>query len=153
MKSLTLFTSLVLSNMLFGSSSRSRVNAQDFNDPDENFAPVEDSFLMFPLTDKDYQNWESEGTAVLHKSKAIIVPETEGSKGMIFTTTPNPSAKAWNAQIDFDFGNANESKRGGGGFGIHYVRNVMRMEEDEGFYGYTQKFDGVGIYANAFLRQ
>ena len=48
-----------------------------FDEPvntDPNFKAVEDAFLLFPLIEKDYYNWNTLGSAVFLREKAILTP-------------------------------------------------------------------------------
>ena len=44
---------------------------------DPAFKPLEDQCLLFPMTKADFKLWNTMGSAVLHKNKAIIAPETK----------------------------------------------------------------------------
>ena len=35
-------------------------------DHDPQFAPIEEQYLMFPMTEHDFENWNSLGTGVFH---------------------------------------------------------------------------------------
>jgi hypothetical protein len=74
----------------------------DLPKTDPNFRPIEDQFLIFPLTTKDYNNWNSVGAAVFLKNKAVITPGLAYMKGNIHTTKPLPEAyiDAWEAHLD-----------------------------------------------------
>lgn len=43
-------------------------------------------YLDFPITKKDFSQWETMGTAVILKNRAVIAPETRDKKGIIFST-------------------------------------------------------------------
>ena len=58
-------------------------------DVDPNYSPIENMFLLFPMTEKDFWNWESHGSAVFLQNKAVIAPEAVNRKGLIHTTQMN----------------------------------------------------------------
>ena len=59
------------------------------SDPaDPDFKAIENQFLIFPLTHKDFENWETLGTAVFLRSKVVLTPEANFRKGIIHTTKP-----------------------------------------------------------------
>ena len=49
---------------------------------------VESQTLLFPMTSKDFDNWNSLGSAVFLYDKAVITPEATDRKGAIHTTKP-----------------------------------------------------------------
>jgi hypothetical protein len=57
----------------------------DRTNTDPDFAPVEDMFLIFPMTEKDFWNWNSLGSAVFLQNKAVLAPEASFRKGLIHT--------------------------------------------------------------------
>lgn len=94
---------------------------------DPNFRPLEDQFLIFPLTTKDYSNWNSVGTAVFLKDKAVITPGgLKHLKGNIHTTKPIQAdyIDAWEAHLDIEMGQEDTTDVGMGGLALYYLRNV-----------------------------
>ena len=134
----------------------SLVRAQDGKpDTDPAFHPIEEGFLMFPMLQKDYENWNSVGTSIFLKNKAVIAPDSgDLLRGFIHTTKPNPNKDAWVAHLEVDIGNEeNSNLRGGGGIGVYYVRNVDEYSNVQAnYYGYTNKFEGALISLNALLK-
>jgi len=57
--------------------------------------PVESHYLDFPISYKDFDNWETSGSSVHLKDKIVLVPETKLVKGMLYATQPNPIYKQW----------------------------------------------------------
>lgn len=53
---------------------------------DPSFKVEPSHYLDFPISKKDFLNWESIGTAVILKNQAVIAPETRDKKGIIFST-------------------------------------------------------------------
>jgi len=116
------------------------------------YRPIEDQMLLFPMLEKDYFHWGSLGSAVFLSGKAVIAPEAIGKKGLIHTVEPNEKKDHWLAMIDFKIGRekTKEFNRGGEGFAIYYLRNFDAGNPDilNNFYGFTDEYDGVGIFIN-----
>ena len=74
---------------------------------DPNFRPLEDQFLLFPMTSKDFSNWNSHGTGVFLKDKLVLTPGIENMKGLVHSTKSMPPAaiNGWETHIDLDIGN------------------------------------------------
>lgn len=102
--------------------------AQDIVLPstDPNFKPLEDQFLMFPMTQKDFSNWNSHGTAVFLKDKLVLTPGIENMKGLVHTTKsmPREAMNGWETHVDLDIGSNFDQQMGSGGFALYYLRNV-----------------------------
>jgi hypothetical protein len=92
------------------------------------------------------------GGALLMKQKAIITPETRDKKGILYSTEPNPLLDSWLTEIELHIGNERETHRGGTGLGIFYLKNVDKVTNKESIFGYTNRFEGLGIYLNTILR-
>ena len=75
------------------------------------------------MTEKDFWNWGSQGSAVLHLNKAVIAPETSGTKGLIYTTQPNRNKDHWLAIMDFKIGRdkVKEMNKSGDGMAVYYL--------------------------------
>jgi len=104
------------------------------------------------MTTKDYSNWNTAGTAVFLKDKAVIVPELIHMKGNIHTTKALPAENidAWEAHLDVDMGQNGTSDIGLGGLALYYLRNVDSNEN--GLFGYSAKFDGAAVVINSMLK-
>ena len=94
-------------------------------DTDPSYEPIENQFLLFPMVEKDFWNWNSLGSAVFLENKAVIAPEATNRKGLIHTMQPNPNADHWYAVLDFNIGRAKtkETNKSGDGLAIYYLRN------------------------------
>jgi len=69
---------------LFNSLSRAQVEEEDRSDP--GFKAIEEQFLIFPLLEKDYDAWNTMGSAVFLKDSAILTPQVPSRKGLMYTT-------------------------------------------------------------------
>ena len=78
------------------------------NDP--NCMPVETHYLVFPLLQKDFNNWSTNYSSVILRDKVIVSPESQGLRGFIHTVTPNPIKENWIARIDFNIGRKKAAK-------------------------------------------
>lgn len=91
------------------------------------------------------------GAAFTHKNKVIIVPETRDKKGILYATEVNPHTDAWLADIELHMGNDMQTHRGGTGLGIFYLRSLDKVSHKESIFGYSNRFEGMGIYLNTVL--
>ena len=120
-KSLVCLTLVFCTSVLAKNSGE--VNERRAGSPD--YKPIENHFLLFPMTSKDFWNWDATGSAVFLKNKAVLAPETTGAKGSIFSQQPNPKRDHWYAILDFNIGRdkVKETNQSGEGLGIYYLRN------------------------------
>ena len=109
------------------------------------------------MTEKDFWNWNSVGSAVFLRNKAILAPEVSNRKGAIHTMVPNSKPDHWYAILDFNIGRdkVKEMNKSGEGFAIHYLRNMDSGNPDinSNFYGFQDDFDGIGIFINTIQTQ
>ena len=119
---------------------------------DPSYAPLKDQYLMFPMLEHDFENWNSLGSAIFLNNKAVITPEAKNRKGLIHTREPNPNYKHWYAALDFNIGRdkIKELNQAGEGMAIYYLRNFDSADPqiNENFYGFIDNFDGIGIFVN-----
>lgn len=101
--------------------------AQDLVMPDSepNFRPMEDQWLIFPMTNKDFSNWQTEGSAVFLRNHLVVSPGSKNLKGLVYNTNPTPtgSVRGWIAEFDLDLGNNDLLELGSGGISIYFLRN------------------------------
>ena len=62
---------------------------------------------MFPMTEHDFENWNSLGTGVFHQNFAVLVPEIPNKAGGIVTKSANPKPDHWYAVVDYDIDTSN----------------------------------------------
>ena len=115
---------------------------------------IENQFLMFPLTSKDYENWETRGSAVFLKNRVVIVPEVMMTTGIIHAKKPlaKDFSAAWIAVVEVDIGSTAINSLGSGGMGIYYLRDVDEQSNMSGQFGYNNKFDGIAIVINPLVK-
>lgn len=54
--------------------------------------------------------------------------------------------------VEVNLGNDKGTKRGGTGLGIFYLKTVDQVSHKESIFGYTNRFEGLGIYMNSILK-
>ena len=106
---------------------------------------------MFPLIEKDYSNWNTLGSAVFLKEKAVITPQVGDRRGLIHTTKPNMTPNHWMAIVDFKMGNRDNQHVVGEGMGIYYLKDIDPDNPNllNNFYGYTNDYRGFGVLINS----
>ena len=146
-KLLTLCTTALL---VIESNAAQEIDERDSSDPA--FAPIQNQYLIFPMIEKDFWNWSSQGSAVFLENKAVIAPEASGRKGLIHTNQPNMKKDHWYAIMDFNIGRdkVKEMNKSGDGMAMYYLRNFDSGNPDnnQNFFGYQDEFDGIGIFIN-----
>ena len=71
---------------------------------DPNYKPLENLFLLFPMMRSDFKLWNSMGSAVFLKNKAIIAPEAKNTKGLIHAKNVNTNIENWMVDINLGIG-------------------------------------------------
>lgn len=56
------------------------------------FQLVESHSLEFPVTQKEFSNWFSYGSAIIMKNRVVIAPEVQDKKGALQATALAPEA-------------------------------------------------------------
>lgn len=119
---------------------------------DPHFRIEQNHFLDFPVMKKDFNTWQTVGAAVILRNKTILAPEVKDKKGILYSKLPNPLTKDWMLDVEVNIGNAKHSSRGGTGLGIFYVKNVDQISHKESIFGYSNRFEGLGVYINSVLK-
>ena len=89
------------------------------------------------MIEHDFERFNTHGSAIFLKNKAVVVPEIRNSKGFIHTMANNYSRDHWIAHVDLTIGNKSQSRRSGAGVGIFYVRNIDEHSRNDGQAGYS----------------
>jgi hypothetical protein len=55
------------------------------------------------------------------------------------------------ADLELHMGNEQLSHRGGTGLGIYYTRNIEKISHKDSIFGYSNVYQGLGIYLNTIL--
>jgi hypothetical protein len=115
---------------------------------------MEEQCLLFPMTSKDFDNWETAGTAVFLKDYLVVSPSSSNLKGIAYAknSLPTEAIKNWEAHIDLDMGNNEQTELGSGGLAFYYLRNYEANQKG-GLYGYTNKFDGIAVVFSTFVKK
>lgn len=54
--------------------------------------------------------------------------------------------------LEVNVGNDRRTSRGGTGLGIFYLKNVDQVSHKESIFGYSNRFEGLGVYLNSILK-
>jgi hypothetical protein len=92
------------------------------------------------------------GAAVIMKNRSILAPEVKDKKGIMYAKNPNPLVKDWMLDVELNLGNTKRTARGGTGLGIFYLKSVDKVSHKESIFGYTNRFEGLGIYLNTIMK-
>jgi hypothetical protein len=92
------------------------------------------------------------GAGLILKNKIVIAPESRDKKGIIYSTEPNPLMDSWMIDVELHMGNEKQTHRGGTGVGIFYLKNIDKVSHQESIFGFSNRFDGLGVYLNTILR-
>lgn len=79
--------------------------------------------MEFPVSQLEFDNWESLGSSVFLKNRAVLVPELSLHTGAFLSKNivNDDSDNKWNMDIQLDIGNDDETNSGGNGVGIYYL--------------------------------
>lgn len=91
------------------------------------------------------------GAALIHKNKVVIAPEAKDKKGILYSTQQNQFYDSWVAEIELHLGNKKKTIRGGTGLGIFYLRSVDKASHTDSIFGYSNRYEGLGVYLNTIL--
>jgi len=116
------------------------------------FKPSADHYLDFPLMRKDFTHWATVGAAVMLKSKLVLSPEVKDKRGILYSTRPNTLERHWMLDVELDMGNEAKSARGGTGLALFYARSIDQVSHRESIFGYSNRFEGLGIYLNTIVK-
>lgn len=86
------------------------------------------------------------------KNRTVLAPEVKDKKGILYARNPNPLVKDWMLDVEIDLGNSKKTTRGGTGLGIFYLKSVDKVSHKESIFGYTNRFEGLGIYLNTIMK-
>ena len=56
------------------------------------------------------------------------------------------------ADIEAHIGNDKQTGRGGTGMAIYYLRSIDQISHKESVFGYSSRFEGLGIYLNSIFK-
>ncbi len=86
------------------------------------------------------------------RNRTVIVPESRDKKGMVYNSQPNELVKDWMLDLEIEIGNEKKTYKGGTGLGIFYLRSVEETLHQETTFGYSNRFEGLGIYLNTLMK-
>ena len=110
-------------------------------------------FLESPFAEADFDRWEQAGSSVFTKNKIVLNPAIKDSKGAIFNknNVVLGTYHDWIIDLKVNIGNDAQTSKGGNGMGIYYLRSLNKEDIGTSLFGYSKKFDGLGIFLNTLL--
>lgn len=69
----------------------------------------------------------------------------------MYSVEQNPLTESWLLDVELNIGSEKKPVRGGTGVGIFYLNSVDQVSHKESIFGYTNRFEGLGIYLNTLL--
>jgi len=112
-----------------------------------------DYSLEFPLTEEDFRNWETQGSAIFEKDKLILNPEAKTRQGLAFNKKLLVE-REWMIDFEIQIGNQMKSTFGTNGMGIFIMKEILSKEVDQNnLFGYSNEIIGAAIYLNSGLRK
>ena len=86
------------------------------------------------MTNKEFENWNTLGTSLFTKTKAILLPELASKTGAIYNKffTGKDEKDEWIVDIKLRIGNEDQTLKGGNGVGIFYLRNLNGEDFGQG---------------------
>jgi len=89
---------------------------------------MEEHTMESPVSDKEFDNWETHGASIFQKNRIILMPEVADKRGAIFSNKFTKHRDSWIVDIKMRIGNDNQTPKGGNGVGIYYLRSVDQSE-------------------------
>ena len=86
------------------------------------------------------------------RNRTVVVPEAKDKKGMVYNSQANPLKRDWMVDIEVEIGNWKRSSRGGTGLAIYYLKQIDPASHMDASFGYTNRFEGLGIYLNTLIK-
>ena len=87
---------------LINANIQKMVIANDDEFSDCHGGPEENQCLEFPMIGESFKSqWNSLGSAIFFKNKAVLVPEISGAKGAIHTTYLTLDKEKWHGVLEF----------------------------------------------------
>lgn len=137
------FTTLIAALLFTGS----KFVTADEGEP--TYRIIENLSMEAPITNKEFENWETTGAAVMTKNNIILCPEITDKKGAIYAKSQAPNKEKWIVDIRVKVGNDEETFKGGTGLGFWYLRDLNKEDLNQGLMGYSKRFDGLGVFLNS----
>jgi len=141
----------VLMKQFFATCLLSGVGLCQNQGQDLSYKIQENFYLGFPSEKKDFQNWGAIGSAFLHKNKAVIVPQSVNSKGLLYTLNTYDKTN-WMVDMEFKLENEVKTNRGGAGFSVFYLSELDLGKYKDTVFGYSNIYDGLCVLFNSVLR-
>jgi hypothetical protein len=79
-----------------------------------------------PITNKEFENWETKGASVFTKGNIVLVPEVVDKKGAIINKAMVPNKDDWIVDLKVRIGNDAQTTKGGAGLGLYYLSDLNR---------------------------
>jgi hypothetical protein len=89
-----------------------------------NFKIIEKFSMETPITNKEFDNWQTEGASVFLKNEIVLVPELKDRKGAIWNKFHTAKTDEWLIEMRVKIGNEMRTAKGGAGLGIHYLQEI-----------------------------
>ena len=89
-----------------------------------NFKIIEQFSMETPITNKEFDNWQTEGASVFLKNEIVLVPELKDRKGAIWNKFHTAKTDEWLIEMRVKIGNEMRTAKGGAGLGIHYLKEI-----------------------------
>lgn len=97
--------------------------------------------------------WQTFGTSLILKDRAVIVPEVMDKKGAIQATTiaPTQCKDEFIADVRLNIENADATQTGSSGAAIYYLSDINHEDIGTGAFGYSNNYRGLGVFINNVL--
>lgn len=77
-----------------------------------------------PITNKEFEYWESKGASIFTKNNIVLVPEVVDKKGAIINKAIVPYHEDWIVDLKVRIGNDAQTTKGGAGLGLYYLNGI-----------------------------
>lgn len=81
-----------------------------------------------------------------------MVPELQNKKGVVMNNGQIDDVhEDWIMNFQLEIGNTMKTEKGGNGVSILLLHEVDKEDFGQGIFGYSKKYDGMGLYLNTIL--
>lgn len=77
-----------------------------------------------PISNKEFENWETKLTSIFNKNNIVLVPEINGAKGAILNKAIVGHRDDWIVDVKLTVGNEEQTAKGGAGMAFYYMEEI-----------------------------
>lgn len=104
---------------------------------------IESHTMESPVTNKEFENWETYKSSVYTENTIVLVPEVVGAKGAILNKQMVKYQDDWIVDVKVTIGNEMRTAKGGVAMAFSYLESINKEDVGTGVFGYSTQFRGI----------